>query len=304
MKKFIINIFLFVCLIGFSLVGLLKLHTNNYVKKFTNIPKDYDIINLGTSHGISFVYDEFNINGAAFNRRANTLYYDLQNYYYLKPHLKDSAIIVLPVSYFSFGLDENSTDRGEINPFVNDFYRYLPRKAIYSYSLQREVDVYLNEIKLNFFHLFNKAEKKKNQHKKKINRNSVLLDKVTGRVKSHKKMGLFSNPQPNIAYLAELILDAKKSGYKPVLVTTPYFRKYNEEFEKAWLKEHYYKYIDTLVNRYNLLYLDYSDDERFSPNIEIFKDPDHLNEEGKEKFSKVFFQDLKELGILKRKDLK
>src|SRR5690606_32646085 len=114
MRKFVINIFLFVFLIGLSLYGLLQLNTNTYVKKFTNINKNYDIINLGTSHGISFVYDKFNINGASFNRRANTLYYDLQNYYYLKPHLKDSAVIVLPVSYFSFGLDENSTDRGEI----------------------------------------------------------------------------------------------------------------------------------------------------------------------------------------------
>jgi len=246
----------------------------------------------------------YKIDGGKFHRRGNSIYYDLQNYYYLKPHLKDSAIIILPLSYFSFGLDENSTDRGEINPFVNDFYRYLPRKSIYSYTPKREADVYLNEIKLNFFNLFEKSKKKEKIEISELDRNEILLDKVSKRVESHKKMGMYSSPQPNIAYLSELILDAKKNGYKPILVTTPYFKRYNEEFGNTWIKEHYYKYIDTLINQYQLVYLDYSDDERFSPNIELFKDPDHLNQIGKEKFSKVFFQDLNELGILKRIKLK
>lgn len=280
------------------------MHTNFYVKKFTNINKNYDIINLGTSHGNSFNYNMYKIDGGKFHRRGNSIYYDLQNYYYLKPHLKDSAIIILPLSYFSFGLDENSTDRGEINPFVNDFYRYLPRKSIYSYTPKREADVYLNEIKLNFFNLFEKSKKKEKIEISELDRNEILLDKVSKRVESHKKMGMYSSPQPNIAYLSELILDAKKNGYKPILVTTPYFKRYNEEFGNTWIKEHYYKYIDTLINQYQLVYLDYSDDERFSPNIELFKDPDHLNQIGKEKFSKVFFQDLNELGILKRIKLK
>ena len=140
MKKFILEFSALLALV--FLTGLLlyridipspiarKIHAFDKTK--------FEIINLGTSHGGNFDYSESALHGESFNREGNTLFYDLQNYIYLNKNkfLSKDAIVIIPVSYYVFGLDENRTDRPN-DSFVNDFYYYLPKEQIFSYSEQK-----------------------------------------------------------------------------------------------------------------------------------------------------------------------
>ena len=137
MRKFIVESFLLtvvICITWYFLYN--RSITSSIAERINNIDKKLDIINLGTSHANCFIYDNSVINGKRINREGNTLYYDLQNYIYLNDnnYLSKDAIIIIPVSYFVFGLDENRTDRSPDDSFVNDFYYYLPDNQIFSYS--------------------------------------------------------------------------------------------------------------------------------------------------------------------------
>ncbi|MGL4999563.1 MAG: hypothetical protein ACRC5T_11390, partial [Cetobacterium sp.] len=55
------------------------------------------------------------------------------------------------------------------------------------------------------------------------------------------------------------------------------------------------------VNEYfenELIYLDYSHDQRFENNLDLFSDDDHLNKKGAEIFTKIVLEDLKAKKIL------
>ena len=301
MKKFILKLSLFVFILGIMGIGLLYSNSSAYLKKFKNIDHTYDIVNFGNSHGNGFKYDELGINGKSFNRDGNTLYYDLQNYKYVKPYLNKGAIVIIPISYFSFGLDENRTDKGDINPFVNDFYFYLPIKSIYSYTVKRNAEVYLNTVRVNYYKLIEKSFHTKNtiKPKKDIPKLQSLIQHSIKRSTEQKKLGTFSGYERNMYYLSQLINDVIKNGYQPILVTVPYFGNYNSNFDKEWLNIHYYNHIKRVREEFNIPYFNYSNDNRFDNDISLFTNSDHLNEEGSIYFSKIFFEDLKLKGLLK-----
>ncbi len=307
MKKFIFEIVLLFLIVTITINYINNLDKPPRVNKILNINENLDIINLGTSHGANFNYATLSIHGESFNRAGNTLYYDLQNYKFIKNHLTDGAILLLPISYFSFGLDENRTDRGVVNPFVNDFYEYLPRKSIYSYSEKRAVSLKINRIQKNFRNLF--PEKKKIKKKKKksvldtVSHEEMLKSFAIKRVVHHKKIGTYSNPDKNINYLKTLIDDAKQSGYHPVLITTPYYIEYAERFGADWLTKNYYQYITLISAQNNIPYLDYGNDNRISSIPELFKNSDHLNKKGIAVFNEILFDDLVKLGLISVDDV-
>lgn len=319
MKKF-----LFETLLLFTLVGLTVNYINNLdkaprVKHILKIDKKLDIINLGTSHGNNFNFSGLSINGKSLNRAGNTLYYDLQNFRFVKDKLADSAIILIPVSYFAFGLDENRADKGADKSFVNEFYEYLPNTSIHEYSAKREISLKINRIQKNFRNLLPKkrkekkkpTEKKPVKNKKKkaivfdtVAQKELLKDFAIKRVVHHKKIGSFIPPKNNINYLETLIEEAKQSGFRPVLITVPYYKEYAERFGTAWLEENYNQYMSELYKKYKIPYIDYGFDERINNSPELFKNSDHLNKKGKVVFNKILYTDLIGLGLISEDDLK
>lgn len=315
MKKFLFETVLLFILVAFTINYINSLDRPPRVEKILTIKKKLDIINLGTSHGNNFRYSGLSIHGGAFNRAGNTLYYDLQNYKFVKKHLADSAVIMLPVSYFAFGLDENRNDKGVDNPFVNDFYEYLPRKSIYSYSAKRDISLKVNRIQKNFRNLIPKKKKvkKKTNKKSKKDKKVIPFDTVAHaemlkefaikRVVHHKKIGSFTSPEKNLNYLKMLIADAKQAGYRPVLITVPYYKEYAERFEAEWLAENYDRYVSEISSQYDIPYLDYGKDDRFSFKAELFMNSDHLNKKGIASFNEILFTDLIKLGLISKDDV-
>ena len=318
MKKFLLETVLLFTLVAISVNFISNLDKPPRVKQILSIDKKLEIINLGTSHGNNFSLSGLSFPGKSLHRAGNTLYYDLQNYKFVKKHLADSAIVLLPISYFAFGLDENRADKGADKSFVNEFYAYLPSSSIYEYSAKRDASLKVNRIQKNFRSLI--PEKKVAKKKAKTNKTKKKQEKVVvfdtvahaamlknfaiKRVVHHKKIGSFIPAEKNINYLKTLIADAKQSGFRPVLITVPYYKEYYERFGDDWLAENYDQYIAELRNKYDIPYLDYGIDDRFSFSPELYKNADHLNRKGIVGFNKILFADLIQLGLISEDDLR
>lgn len=330
MKRFIIEILVLFVLI--VLTGRILYQTNKpfEIRRLESIKKKLEIVNLGTSHGWNIDYAETKLYGTNFNIAANTLYYDLQNYKYLykNGYLADDAIIIIPVSYFVFGLTENRTDRLPDDSYVNKFYNYLPPGYLYSYSPEKDIELVVFKVQENF-DLFvsslkmdeEKVKEEKNKKpdkpkiadkkKKKNAENSKVVDqdekllkeiermkkRAARAAKHHKELSEFSSEEKNVKYLDQLLKEIKQNNQQAVLITTPYYHAYNEQFGEEWFEKNYYPKMHRLSLEYNIPYLDYSDDERFAFNVKLFGDSDHMNDKGKKAFSRVLFNDLaKELN--------
>jgi hypothetical protein len=327
MKKFITQ-----CIILFSAIGLSLYYLHytwesprfpkmedkriNQMKNAISLNKKYDFIITGTSHAWGIDENINNLKGERFNKEGSTLYYDLQKYLFLKSCLNDSAIIILPISYFAFGTDENRTDRGKDNSFENEFYSYLPRTQIYNYSLAKEFRIIKKKCQDIFFSTSTKmfSKKKKSKKPKKIAKakKEIVQDSTVAlkwhtthikshakiRIKQHIKIGEYSDAAPNIAYLSRLIEDAKKSGYRPIMVTVPYHNEYNNLFQKDWLEKKFYQHIYPIKTKYDIPYLDYSSHGSISKKYELFKDSDHLNRTGMDSFNFIFHEDLRKLNYI------
>ncbi len=295
MKKFIIETIIAITLIYISGLFLYRIYIpSSIANRIHNIEQKLEIINLGTSHGNDFDYTNCLLNGGNINREGNTLYYDLQNYIFLnkKNYLSKDAIILIPVSYFVFGLDENRTDRLPDDSFVNDFYYYLPKEQIFSYSKEKKVSLTILNIQENFYNLFIKSKNIKNRGHIT---DSTLKKHAFRRVKNHKKLNGYSSKQKNLYYLESLIKEIIKNKHIPILVSTPYHYSYNENFGKEWLNDNYFNIMKGTSTKYNIPYLDYSHDNRFCFKTDYFHNSDHLNKLGKKMFSSVVFYDIQEI---------
>lgn len=291
MRKFIVESFLLtvvICITGYFLYN--RSIPSSIAERIHNIDKKLDIINLGTSHANCFIYDNSVINGKRINREGNTLYYDLQNYIYLNDnnYLSKDAIIIIPVSYFVFGLDENRTDRSPDDSFVNDFYYYLPDNQIFSYSEKKRSNLVIYTIQKNFRSLISSDDLKAENSLTNIELNKH----ASSRVKKHKMLAEYSSNKKNLNYIENLINEIIKNNHLPILVSTPYHNSYNTNFGKVWLENNYFKIMSYLATKYNINYLDYSDDDRFCFEDNFFSNSDHLNVEGSKKFSSIFFSDI------------
>lgn len=318
MKKFVFEIVLLFSLVAIPINYIYTINNLDKpprVKQILSIDKKLDIINLGTSHGNNFYYSSLTIPGKGIHRSGNTLYYDLQNYKFIKKHLADSTVVLLPISYFSFGLDENRADKGTDISFVNDFYEYLPRTSIYEYSVKKDISLRANRMQIKFSALFTKKKTEKKKPKTVKKKKITLFDTVAHekmlkksaikQVVHHKKIGSFTTPEKNINYLKILIENAQKSGHRPVLITVPYYKEYVKKFgEDNWLTKNYDQHMIELSERYDIPYLDYGIDDRLSFSPEFFKNSDHLNKKGIGAFNKILFADLIQLGLISEDELR
>ncbi len=297
MRKFILET-LTIFILSFSVIIFLYHIDKPTLLKNILIAKELEIINLGNSHGSDFDYTITHLKGGSFNKDGNTAYYDLQNYKYLKKSLKDSCIILIPVSFFTFGLDENRSDQGKDNSFVNDFYEYLPKEMIYSYSKEKLNKVIIYRVQENFKNILISNKKKNFVIKDEYNHVLNLNTHAIKRAERHKQITISTNFNRNIKYLTELLEDANSSGFRPILVTTPFYKEYGAKFNSEWLNENFYSFINILIERTNTPYLDYSKDKRLDNNHLLYYNSDHLLDKGKKEFSKIIFDDLVSLNLI------
>ncbi|WP_298417997.1 hypothetical protein [uncultured Kordia sp.] len=312
-----ILVFIFVLAISFLIVkAIYDIDNPNKKYKIANNEK-YDVVNLGTSHGYSFTYGFYGINGRRFNRGGNTLYYDLQIYKEIRESLNENALVFIPISYFSFGQAENGGSKEGAqgtNTFVDEFYYRLPPQAIKDYSVSKHLDLITTTLRANVSKVFSRELKYRNytpssfnykaylnkSYKEKNAKSINLKNHGVNRAKYHKKEAVYIEDDRNIEYLKMLIKEIKKDNCKPIIILTPYHSEYNKHFDASWRNKYVLDKIDEAAKNENVDILDYSNDPRFSKNKKYFKNTDHLNAKGRIEFTKTLFKDLEKDEIIDR----
>lgn len=292
-------------IMGFVVYSIYNLDNVNLKYKIGD-KNELEVINLGSSHGDSFFYEMLNINGKRFNSPGNSIYYDLQVYKKIQNKLNTGCLVIIPISFFSFGVNENRTDQNKDN-FENKYYHLLPPVSIYNYKLSKHMDLISQTTRENIPKILNREEIKfKILNKKKaftidmlkrMYADSYIRKKQVNFVKSGKQRSFYHqksvdsvNIEKNIAYLTELISMVEQNSHIPILVTTPFHNEYIKNFSEEWLDDFFYKNVKITIENTGIDYLDYSKDSIIE-NYQFF-DEDHLSSVGRFIFSKNFFNDV------------
>ena len=309
MKRFICKIFLFivpVCAL-FLLFNALYSRTNywkseNHINKFTDMPYNLELGNLGSSHtcyGIN--YD------VAPEVKAWNLANDSQRYFWdygvLKQyidHFAENAVIIIPISYFGV------TGRGDYSGFRKRYYRILPKESMDYWSFKENLcyntfPLLSAGVKtIHIFHDIPKAQMSlfynRTAHLDGENLEKSCIDRHKGWTEMDKDGGYAENIR-EISAIIDLCYEHKLT---PVLISTPITDVLNAIYaeDEAFFPT-FKQFSADLCEKYPAIrYFDYSHDERFSPNHELFADGDHLNNFGAEKFTKILVSDLQANGLL------
>lgn len=289
-----------------GLLNSLYLQTNQYrntvqdVAKFAEIPANLDLINLGTSHGkFAFEYTEQGIQGFNAALDSQDFYYDRQILSTVLPHLKKGAVVLIPVSYFSFSF--NLADSPENFLSQNrKYYHFLAPAQIKNYASLEKLKTKIPVI--------NAGEKIRAIIRdeapfgyEKIEKNifgQYRIDKAGQERAEHHMTFIKKGIRPAyVQQLGDLIIQCRQNGLQPLLVTTPFTDSYNKGFSPAFLARFYGEIASLTRITPSLLYLDYAQDARFR-DIDLFLDSDHLNRLGRKKFTAIILQDLQAKGII------
>lgn len=306
MSRFIKKIGLFLSLliiilsfINYRYVNSEKYKSMNSTNKFSKVPQNIEIANLGTSHGqYAFVYDELDKVGFNFAMPAQRLYYDekiLEKYIH---SFKEDADLIIPISYISFYLGYDNENFEEFNkvyyPILGardiknlTLSNYLKYKALpiltaesnIKYAFIKDDTVY--EEKVEYRNYTTSEEKMEEEAKDTATRHLEFIEE------GRKNKEEFAN------ILDDIIRISLENNINPVITTTPFTKYYNDYFTEEFYEE-FTSIIDEVLEKYpDIQYLDYSHDERFINSPEYFFDSSHLNLTGGKYFTEIILSDLK-----------
>lgn len=272
-------------------------------KKYLNLKNNtVKIVNLGSSHGAYGIYFPLNVKEEMnLALSSQSLYYDLQLIKKYENRIKENAIVIIPISIFSFYSHFNE----EIN---KRYVHLLEKKNILgidnkTYFLTKNFSILyppttmfekLRNLKNNDTLILG-IRKSKNLKLEERKRESIST--VQGHLGIFNKEYSVKNAEKDFINLITYI-ESKKWNY--VLITTPFSYLYNEnieKYQKGAFKERIYDNIKEVEKKLGtkFIYLDYSHDSRFENNLEYFFDDDHLNEKGAKYFTEILLKDLKKL---------
>lgn len=305
-KKFvIINIILSIFLIS-SLYGLSWFYIN-YVNdrtvkfmEYNKLPDNsVDLVSLGSSHG-KFGLDLWKKNQMNLGLEQQGFYYSQKLLEKYENKIKNGAIVIIPISIFSFNESEDYSKDETYKNYINLLDKKDIRKNLKEseYFLVKEFSVIYPPARLieTIKYFFNK-----NINKNYITYNEDMRGKTleieAQKAVSHIEGFKEENVINGINRLLEILENNEKKGYISILCIVPTYYLYNQELEKVDKKIFYNRIIRNINNvekilNKNYIFLDYSYDKRFENNIEYFMDDDHLNEKGAEYFTEILLEDI------------
>lgn len=267
-------------------------------KKYSSFSENsVKIVNVGSSHGkfgLYYLDDKEKMNLA---RNSQSFYYDLQLLKKYTNKIRQNAIIIIPISIFSFynHNDENLNER---------YIQLLKKKAILNIDYKKYFLIKNFSILYPVTNILKIKEKIKNQNKEHQIKYPDDLD-INSKIKESQETILRHLGISEIKYsiknseddFINLINYIQERNWHFVLITTPYSYLYNDNIKKYQenaFKERIYNNIKIIEVKLNqkFIYLDYSHDKRFTNNLEYFFDDDHLNEKGAKYFTNILLEDI------------
>ena len=306
-KRFVYrNIFLSILIIG-SLY-LLSYYFTRYVNDRTVKYFQYDklkdnsveIVSLGSSHG-KFGLNLYNENQMNLALESQRFYYDLKILEKYGSKIKEEAIVIIPISIFSFYENDEFFQGETYKNYINILERKTIKKKLgkIEYWLIRNFSVIYPPERLisTIKYGINHGNKKNMIFYNKNIRNKALSKEAKDTAMGHTKNLKKEYEKNGTKSLIKLLNYIEKNNYNSVIIITPYWHEYIEELnkiEKDIFFNRIYKILEDVKVRTNkkYIFLDYSYDKRFLNNVEYFMDDDHLNEKGAEYFTKILLKDI------------
>lgn len=291
---------------GLNFVYMRFMSVEEDIRKFQNVPNHIKICNFGSSHGInSFNYE--NVNQTSFNFALSAQYpiYDervLGQYFNC---IDENATVYLVVSYFSlYGIPEE--DRDIFESKNKRYYHILSKDRIIQYSLKTDVyERYLpiltadEKIFENYFKN-QTSDQDANKSKKTVKKDYQYFKNDAQEKYQHHMIDDKLDEQGNLIINNEeidaiyrMIELCRSKNIRAIMVTTPYTQEYRQEIEEkdSQFLQEFNSLVNEIASRTNTQYLDYSADERFQNNHELFIDSDHLNTKGAKQFTQILLDE-------------
>lgn len=266
MKKFIVTniiLLLLFLIISFSLNHHISQNLEKeFVGEFEVFDLDndsYDFINVGTSHGsFSFDWKSLDLNGLNLAQSNQPLIEDL---FLLEKHeryFNDGSIIVLPISFHSFCMEQELSAK---------------TKTLYLDNVKLLGMVRTDRI---IRYMFDQKDGEYPSDAFDFERFSPEIIKPSNCSQEHTEK------------VIDVIDEIIESYSNVVLVTTPYYYESLNDYDSF---QSFYKTVETISDRHNLEYFDYSRDPRFH-DTKYFINNTHLNSLGRLMFTEYFYNEV------------
>jgi len=236
-----------------------------------------DYVNIGSSHARdAFNYDGYP-NSINLGLGAQRMYYGLKILEAIEDKLDSQSTIIIPVTIFSF-----------CGQFDGPNQRYL------GFLSREELGInYVEELLERYFPYLgiNKTEKLFNRSD---NRVIDFLDDGNDAAKYHIDLAYDCKIiDQSILHRTESFIQRNKDK-RIIFIITPYFESYwTAILQEGHVISTVYKTISEIINDYDLEFYDYSNDSRFRNETELFRDSNHLNENGEFVFTEYVMRDIK-----------
>ncbi|MFC7372400.1 hypothetical protein ACFQPF_12015 [Fictibacillus iocasae] len=261
---------------------------------FKNDPHPVDIINLGASHSMyGYYFKPTGLSHLDLALPSQTVQYDYKLLKKYGKHLKPNGVVLVSISQITFSNYEAKNignyyrivDRSELEPFdVVDYYSYLYLPGTNSGVLTSAIAGRLKNLRWDAHHPW--ADNGRNYSERKFKK----IEKQYEEAVENQYV------ERNAKHLKELIDLCDERGYQVVLTMEPMHQSYLDYFDEKVMNRLVFQHLEALDLDVPLL--NYSHDPRFVHKQKYFIDPDHLNKEGRKKFSWIVYEELKRMGYL------
>lgn len=272
-------------------------------------PENLKIVNLGSVHS-RFAFQYFNDEGVSLARAPQSLYYDIQLLENYSEHIPRNSVVIafFPVCLFAL---KNYNDIAQ----NAKYYFELPKERIEGYSRLKHIVSIKFPIAFSGKKIIYSIVNRKVGEEWKYKGCVVPEDELQSVAQAHydvwkKQFHLEDMQNANIDHLKEifeynrlllqrLVTLCKKEKWKLVFVTGPMTRRMNDLMSEEFLENFYYSNFKDIVEKNNILYLDYRLDDLFQDNHNLFwNGVDWLSEDGRRLFMNKLENDLLAEGYL------
>lgn len=282
-------------------------HKVEILQKFKNVPKDIQIVCVGTTQA-HFAIDFADAPVQGFNMALylNPVIFHQALLEKYEKRIQKNAVVLITLQYpiFCIGCFEKIARKNAVQ-----YARLLPGRNPYIPMIRqfclRFYPACMDGQMQNFLSFKNVEERNKyvNHYKpwewEKLCKNLIeygwekeigITDYVMeGHKKSSKKADM--SMKHVTAQIVKLIYYCRKMGCRPVLLGLPYSNVLNQYVPDSFKRKCFYRNIQYIQERTSCKFLDYSADERMQ-DMNNYMDVWFLNERGRKKFTQIVLEDV------------
>lgn len=258
-----------------------------------------EVLGVGNSHTNAIDFNQLSNAFPAW--AAGTDLFEMEYVLHsLLPRLPNLHTVLIPISYFSFYLDNTLLRRESIRvryyealgrlPLIpSDIPLWLRAQAAYASTDHGKGTILAA---LHFVGLIEDSESTGvAEIPEHTTSESLIMHAENGRVSEHLSFHQRALEEyPSIvsntgAAIERIILLLEEREIRIVFYTPPYFFRYTELYDPAYVEETR-SIMAALTDAYGVEYYDFSEDPGFIHNPDLFTNSDHMNKEGARLFTR------------------